>query len=95
MPFLSVVLRLFGGNFFFNDVRYANRYFFCITTEGQPDSIVHDIENMVRSYIEKVVFIQVLKLLLGNKMFNDQIALLEKLSCKNLVVLTFYEHHFF
>jgi hypothetical protein len=37
----------------------------------------------------------VLKLLLGNKMFNDQIALLEKLSCKNLVVLTFYEHHSF
>ena len=24
-------------------------------TEGQPDSIVLDIENMVRSYIEKVV----------------------------------------
>lgn len=23
--------------------------------EGQPDSIVHDIENMVRSYIEKVL----------------------------------------
>lgn len=24
-------------------------------SEGQPDSIVSDIENMVRSYIEKVV----------------------------------------
>jgi hypothetical protein len=23
--------------------------------EGQPDSIVQDIENMVRSYIEKVL----------------------------------------
>ena len=35
-------------------------------TEGQPDSIVQDIENMVRSYIEKVVFIQVPKFLIGN-----------------------------
>lgn len=26
------------------------------TTEGQPDSIVGDIENMVRSYIEKVKY---------------------------------------
>lgn len=24
--------------------------------EGQPESIVQDIENMVRSYIEKVIF---------------------------------------
>lgn len=23
--------------------------------EGQPESIVHDIENMVRAYIEKVI----------------------------------------
>lgn len=27
------------------------------TTEGQPDSIVQDIENMVRSFIEKVLSI--------------------------------------
>lgn len=25
--------------------------------EGQPDSVVQDIENMVRSYIEKVILI--------------------------------------
>lgn len=30
-------------------------FFFFQNTEGQPDSIVQDIENMVRSYIEKVV----------------------------------------
>ena len=24
-------------------------------TEGQPESIVEDIENMVRSYVEKVI----------------------------------------
>lgn len=29
-------------------------------SEGQPDSIVQDIENMVRSYIEKVVSVQLL-----------------------------------
>lgn len=26
----------------------------CLLTEGQPDSIVADIENMVRSYVDKV-----------------------------------------
>ena len=26
----------------------------CSLVEGQPDSIVQDIENMVRSYVEKV-----------------------------------------
>lgn len=31
---------------------------FCIE-EGQPDSIVQDIENMVRSYIEKVSIINI------------------------------------
>jgi len=30
--------------------------------EGQPDSIVQDIENMVRAYIEKVMHILLLKL---------------------------------
>lgn len=28
--------------------------FFRVFVEGQPDSIVEDIENMVRSYVEKV-----------------------------------------
>jgi hypothetical protein len=27
----------------------------CMSAEGQSDSIVGDIENMVRSYIEKVI----------------------------------------
>lgn len=27
------------------------------SVEGQPESIVHDIENMVRSFIEKVIFL--------------------------------------
>ena len=26
----------------------------CFISEGQPESIVADIENMVRSYVEKV-----------------------------------------
>lgn len=30
--------------------------FFCKNLEGQPESIVQEIENMVRSYIEKVSF---------------------------------------
>lgn len=29
-------------------------------TDGQPESIVQDIENMVRSYIEKVIIIRIL-----------------------------------
>jgi hypothetical protein len=30
--------------------------------EGQPDSIVQDIENMIRSFIEKVIAIRVFKI---------------------------------
>lgn len=29
-------------------------YLHHFTTEGQPESIVQDIENMVRSYVDKV-----------------------------------------
>jgi hypothetical protein len=29
-----------------------------VIIDGQPESIVHDIENMVRSYIEKVIFLK-------------------------------------
>ena len=31
-----------------------------IIVDGQPESIVHDIENMVRTYIEKVITIEIL-----------------------------------
>ena len=32
----------------------TNLQLYILIIEGQPDSIVHDIENMVRSFIEKV-----------------------------------------
>lgn len=30
------------------------RFWYFVLLEGQPESIVADIENMVRSYVEKV-----------------------------------------
>lgn len=33
--------------------------------EGQPDSVVQDIENMVRSYIEKVIYISTIAIVLS------------------------------
>lgn len=42
------------------------------SAEGQPDSIVHDIENMVRSYIEKVLCILVFILLIWSNLVIEQ-----------------------
>lgn len=36
--------------------------------EGQPDSIVGDIENMVRSYVDKVTIVSYLMLHVGEFM---------------------------
>ena len=64
MSFLSWTVLWEFFSFYFYDVHGANSFLVKIT-DGQPDSIVHDIENMVRSYIEKVVF----RLLMRNSMF--------------------------
>lgn len=74
MSFWSLILRQISGSssvFVFMTCMILID-FYCEITEGQPDSIVHDIENMVRSFIEKVVSIQVLKLLVRNNMFKEQ-----------------------
>jgi hypothetical protein len=50
-PLYLIIIRLYYKQFI--------QYVFS-NAEGQPDSIVQDIENMVRSYIEKVMHISFL-----------------------------------
>ena len=53
MPILVLLMFLSSGNFcpecFIDHVVFS---------EGQPESIVQDIENMVRSYVDKVWLMQ-------------------------------------
>lgn len=53
MPILVLLMFLSSGN-----ICPASFTDHVVFSEGQPESIVQDIENMVRSYVDKVWLIQ-------------------------------------